>query len=107
MFNNNINNNNVNENYDELQQPIDTITFQDDLEGTMINISVNRNLTVEEPLKLYFKKININYSFNNSNIYFVYNGKKLELNDKTKIDQFMNFRPRIYVIHSGSLLGGP
>ena len=73
----------------------------------MINISVNRNLTVEELLKLYFKKININYSFNNSNIYFVYNGKKLELNDKTKIDQFMNFRPRIYVIHSGSLLGGP
>ena len=55
MFNNNINNNNVNENYDELQQPIDTITFQDDLEGTMINISVNRNLTVEEILKLYFK----------------------------------------------------
>ncbi len=81
-----------------MNQPIITITFQDDLEGTIKNISVNYDSTVEELLKLYFKEININYSFNN--------GKKLELNDKTKIGQFMNLTTHIIVINQGNLLGG-
>ena len=107
--NNNINNVNANENYNELEGPIMTITFIDKQKGTKINIRANSNLKVEELLKLYFKRIGMNPSFNNSNIYFLFNGQKLNIDDKTKIDKLLDNRISsfIYVIHSGELLGGP
>ena len=89
--NNEVEENEINTNKNkEIAQKIN-ITFKS-AEGDHDNIIFNLGTTISDILKRYLNKINHSELIEKSgNIVFLYNGKKLKFNDRTKIEKFFNY----------------
>ena len=71
--------------------------------GQKNNITINSNRTVENLLNLYLNKMGLNLDdIQNKNIFFIYNSKKMELTDKTKLPViFGNGTPtQMIIVHN-------
>ena len=71
--------------------------------GRKNNITINSNRTVEDLLNLYLNEMGLKLDdIQNQKIFFIYNLKKLDLKDKTKLrDIFNNFSTtQIIIVHN-------
>jgi len=71
--------------------------------GLKNNITINSNRTVENLLNIYLNKMGLNLDdIQKKNIFFIYNSKKMELTDKTKLPViFGNGTPtQMIIVHN-------
>ena len=73
---------------------------------TMITSDID--ITFEDLLKLYINKVGLDYSYvENEDIYFLFNGQKMKVHDKTKVKHSIykyNGTHQIYVFNSKNLI---
>ena len=56
--------------------------------GNTIVVACGENNTIEDLLKLFAKKVNLNYNlFENGKIYFLFNSYKLSIKDQRKLKE--------------------
>ena len=76
--------------------------------GLITNLNVKRGTPVFEALSLYLKRVGKPELFNpNSGIFFLYNARKINIYDNTKIENFINLvmGPTIMVNDVKNLIG--
>ena len=71
------------------------IQFRKDSKVPFINLIVKFGATVEEVLNQFMLKV---YGFENDKTYFIYNARKINRNEKTKIENFFKYNP-VIVVH--------
>ena len=108
-FNGNINQaelNQVSNNLRNINIPKKNINFKGAIE---IFLSVDYGTKIEQLLQLYLKKINKEHLIgNNINICFIYNAQKINIKDKTAVEEyFKEYIPIILVTFHEGLCGGP
>ena len=71
-------------------------------------ITSDIDITFEDLLKLYINKVGLDYSYvENEDIYFLFNGQKMKVHDKTKVKHSIykyNGTHQIYVFNSKNLI---
>jgi len=76
--------------------------------GIKTFITSDDDITFEDLLKLYINKIGLNYSYvENEDIYFLFNGSRVNIHDKTKVKNSINNYfgyTHIWVIESKSFI---
>ena len=76
--------------------------------GGPINILIDNGKTVNELMQIFFKRVeNPNLINNNSEICFIYNAAKIDVNSNEKVENFFKFNssPKIIVNDVHNLIG--
>ena len=83
-----------------------TITFKT-TGGVKTSMTLDNNKTIKEMILIYLKVVNHTELFGNSEVYYLYNARKININDnQTKIgDFFIGFNPTIMVNDVRNFIG--
>jgi hypothetical protein len=74
--------------------------------GVRINIVIDQNKTFKDAVYDFCKKVGrISFDQVEKNIYFLFNGSKLDIKDKRKLGQFLSNNLVIIVVDSNGLIG--
>ena len=83
-----------------------TITFKT-TGGVKTSMTLDNNKTIKEMILIYLKVVNHTELFGNSEVYYLYNARKININDdQTKIgDFFIGYNPTIMVNDVRNFIG--
>ena len=75
--------------------------------GVKTNMTIDNNKTIKDMILIYLKVVNHTELFGNSNVYYLYNARKIDINDdQTKIgNYFFGYNPTIMVNDVKNLIG--
>ena len=79
------------------------VIFQTD-HGHLLNLIISFGITIEQTLKYYLRRINREYIGSIDKIFFLYDGSRLKLEDKTPVETFFknHINPKINVSYSSN-----